>query len=233
MTVQFPEKVETPEVYIGILAEAYMREVGFEIYREVSLGAGRQRADLVGRRGPVIWVVECKAALTLHGMAQCHAWRGRAHLISMACPKGRTAITDVMRASLNGMGYGWLQTSINDLSHGSVEEKLHPRFHRRVTFNWTRVLNEAQKDYCAAGVKSGGWTPFKATVAEVERIVIANPGITLKLLMTELKGKHHYPNDAAAIGGISHWIREGVIKNIKTINEKGKLRLFHQTQILL
>lgn len=233
MQIDFPRVAEANELPVGWMAEACMQDLGFETYREVRVGGvGGPRADLVGRLGKIVWVVECKAACTLQLLVQAYEWRGRANMVSIASPKGKVRNNEMIVDMLKGMGIGWMLTTVLGELSGEVHEQVRPRICRRVGVDWNKYLREEQKSFCEAGVQSGAWTPFKNTCGLVERLVLQAPGITLKDLLDGLKGTHHYRSESTAAKAIPYWIRQNKIPNIKIFNEGGKLRLYHSSACL-
>ncbi len=209
-----------------------MRDAGFEIYREVRVNR-QWRADLVGRLGPAVWIVECKTTCSLALLAQAFQWLGRAHYVSIACPRAKVSNNEFIERMLKSAGIGWLQTTQRDPRAGDVSELVAPRMWRGAKqTQWDKILRDEHKTFSEAGAKAGGWTPFKATAAAVERAVLKAPGIGLEGLVQELKGQHHYRSDAMAVKAIPFWIRKGLIPSITIFKEGRKLRLYHTTQCL-
>ncbi len=85
------------EVELARPVVAWLGDLGWEVFQEVS--AGGSVADIVARRGPVLWVVEVKRSLGLSLLGQAHAWKRRAHRVSVAVPAGRD--TTARRSSGN------------------------------------------------------------------------------------------------------------------------------------
>ncbi len=78
-----------------------------------------------------------------------------------------------------------------------------------------------------AGATNGGyWTPFRLTVADLTKHVVANPGITLGDAIAAID--HHYMGDKSAKQCISQYLREGVIKGIRLERKGRTLTLYPQ-----
>ena len=83
-------------------------------------------------------------------------------------------------------------------------------------------LCDEQKTYAEAGNADGKrWTPFRATVFNLIRLVEKSPGCKLSDAIKELE--HHYASYGSAKSGLYAMINTGVIKELKI--KKGRLYL--------
>jgi hypothetical protein len=71
-----------PETDIARPVVAWLQAQGWTVYQEVQHQGCV--ADIVAVRGPLLWVIECKAQLGLAVLGQALGWQGHAHAISVA-----------------------------------------------------------------------------------------------------------------------------------------------------
>lgn len=196
-----------------------LQRQGYITYQEVSLGYGGRRADIVGVRGPVCMVVECKTSLSMRLLDQLAKWRGHANLVVGATMEGR--IGDAVKRFAQSEGCGFWQVASGD----SVHEAIAPRLMRRADTRLRQSLREEHQSglFAEAGSQGGYWTPFRSTVIELEKIVVGQPGIELRVAM--LKIKHHYTTQRSAVSAIPALVARGVITTIRV--EPGRpIRLY-------
>lgn len=186
-----------------------LQRQGFTTYEEVSLGYGGRRADIVGLRGPVCMVVECKTSLSMRLLDQLVAWRGHANLVVGVAMHGRAGAA--VRHLAEAEGFGIWRVASSD----TVHEEVAPRLLRRADTRLRSSLRAEHQSglFAEAGSQGGYWTPFRATVAELERIVDAQPGIELRVAMLAIK--HHYSTTRSAVSAIPVLVARGVITTIR------------------
>ena len=63
------------EVDIAALIISWLEEQEWETYKEVQIFSYGRRADIVGVKGKLIWVVETKTTLTFEVIAQALGWK--------------------------------------------------------------------------------------------------------------------------------------------------------------
>lgn len=214
------------EIVLAARVVAYLGEQGFEVYQEVT--GGGCACDIVGKRGPVLWAIECKQSMGAAVLEQAGGWVGQAHMVSVATLPSPRGNSPVFHYYLRGHGIGWLNVSEYD-----VRERVAPSLRRRIRTDkgsLVTLLREEHKTYLAAGTSSGTrYTPFRDTCHRVAEAVKLTPGITLKELLTP--GAFHYANRASAASGIAHWIGKGVIAGVRVERDGKVLRLYPSTKI--
>jgi len=72
------------ETDVAAATVAWLADMGWEVYQEVSLGNGGRTVDLVARSGAILWAIECKVSLGLAVLEQAHDLLPYAHLVSVA-----------------------------------------------------------------------------------------------------------------------------------------------------
>lgn len=199
------------------LAEAviwWLKDQQWEIYQEVPVGNGV--ADIVAKRGPVMWLIETKLSMSFQLLKQLDDRVGSVHMTSAAIPIG--VRRNIPHKLLRALGVGL----INVYGGGQTQEPLRPRFFRKIA---GVELHEEQKTFCSAGSCSGGhWTPFKETARNVRWYVERHPGCTLNDMLTNIR--HHYANTASAKASIAYWIQDGAIKDIRVDRSEGSMKLY-------
>lgn len=208
------------QVARGAVAE--LQRMGYDVYQEVSTGFSGRRPDIVGRRGRLVAVVECKTSLSLRLLDQLLQWVGSAHLVIGAVGNGRVgpAVTRFLRHEGIGLWY----TTHED----SLSEQVAPRLYRQAaSYAITRFLAPEQRtgQYAAAGSRGGGyWTPFQQTVRALEDLVTVKneAGIPLRDALKVID--HHYASSRSAMSAIPALIQKGVISTLRV--EGRPLRLY-------
>jgi hypothetical protein len=194
---------------------AWLNSDGWDVYQEVKC-QGRT-ADIVAVLGSVIWVIECKSALTFAVLEQAWRWADVAHMRSVAIPgakrgdKGRFFAEHVAAR----YGIGVLTVKGENVFHKSGEFGKKPPS----AFILREALRPEHKLYAPAGSPStfARWTPFRGTVDGLKRFLTNNPGATMKEIVASVK--HHYKSDAAARRALPTWINEGVIRGVRAERE--------------
>ncbi len=194
-------------------------EDGWEVYKEVCLGKwshGAPRADIVARRGNLIWVVETKQSMCLALLDQAlRIYRYYpAHYVSVGIwsPRSRNYHHYAAHEFLRHIGIGLFYVS--ELG-GGINCSISPSLRRRgiSVERWNELLHDEQKA-TIAGTKNGYyWTPFKSTVSKIQGFLKRHPGSTLHEIIRNII--HHYNCDSTAKRAISQHLRDGVIKGIR------------------
>lgn len=214
---QHEEDVTETELARHVVME--LQRQGYEMYEEVAVGSFNRRADLVGRRGSVLVVVECKVRMSLHLLDQVVSWRGFANLVIGAYNLGRCG--PVVKEICRALGIGlW------HVGSSGCDERVRPHLIRRVQDGLRRSLRPQQQsgEYAAAGSPGGGyWTPFRSTAHSLTTLVHAEPGITLGDAMRRID--HHYNTMASAKSALPALIRRGVIDGVR-VTDGRPLRLY-------
>lgn len=220
------------EVDLGIPVVDYFKDLGWDIYQEVLYG--HTRADIVCVRKPLIAVVELKKVLGLEVIAQAHHWLRYANFVYVVVVKPKRSSStgrDFAKKILKDYGIGLIEVSVadarkKDLSF-KIRETIHPELHRKVYSGKLKSsLNINQKAIAKAGSQGGYWTPFKETVSQLERCVIANPGITLKDAINSIKT--HYVSSSSARASLIQSIELNIIKTITMKRIGKKIQLYYQ-----
>lgn len=205
----WPEK----ETQVAEPIVAWLEEMGWAVYQEVASSDGR--ADIVAVRERVRWVIEVKRSLSLALLAQAHAWKRRAHRVSIAYPRGRMDDTRRLAheyAAADGIGIieverqQWTPTQPTVV----VIEVAKPALRRTVL---PVTLVEAQRTYAKAGNADGKfWSPFRETCERVRKTVDAHPGLTIREVVDAID--HHYASKQSARGALLGWAEAGKIDGV-------------------
>jgi hypothetical protein len=227
------------ETDVAAAVVRWLTDDGWDVYQEVALGPGEPILDIVARRGPVLWIVECKAALSLVLLDQAARSIGLAHMIAVAA---RSSGVDRTRyrhhfttKALDSLGIG--RFVVREVNTGYDGERhcptykleadlvLRPALSRRIVTDFlSRRLNQKQRDYAPAGNAEGRrWSPFQDTCEGVRRYVREHPRCTLKDCMDAVN--HHYHTKGSARSSMSHWIRAGKVKGVRAERDGRFLRL--------
>jgi len=201
---------------------AWLEDLGWDVYQEVAMHAYGRRADIVAKRGPILWVIETKLRLGWEVLTQAEFWLLHAHRVSVGVPTVFPAAERIGRL----LGIGFL--SVYGASIDCVQEVVRPAFRRRVQPRLGQCLREEHKVYGEAGnAASQYYTPFKATCRAVLEVVKQEPGINLKDLI--VRAPHHYATPESARCSIAKWADEGKIPGIR-VERKGRLIHLYPTE---
>ena len=198
------------ETELAAAVVAWLEDLGWEVYQEVEAYSGGPRADIIARRGPVIWAIEVKRSLSLTLLGQGHEWKQWAHRVSLAYPAGKrsTAAPALRLARLDGLG---LIEVYRPDGHLNIQERSRGEFRRRIAR--PPRLTEAHKTYAKAGnAKGRRWSPFKATCESIRDAVTKDPGLTIAEVVERIE--HHYASPKSARGSLLTWAREGKVEGV-------------------
>jgi len=202
----------------------WLREDGWDVFQEVSLGEGRSRADLIACKDHIYWGIECKRQMSFELIAQAVRWGALCHISSIAVPTPNTRWGKDHARSLaydvcEHYGLGILQ-----VGH-EVRIKRHPRLNRHPIGKWSEILMDKHRDYAEAGNNySRFWSPFKQTCEDFVKYVRSNPGCTLKEAVDGIK--HHYSSSGGARACLIKWIEKGKINEVRYEKQERAIRLY-------
>ena len=210
------------EVDVAAPVVAWLRDLRFEVYQEVTVGGAR--ADIVAVRGPLVWVVEAKQTWSLALLEQAAAWLPLAHHVSVAVPFRRKAGHSFGRRIAGDLGIGVFEVG------GSRVEVDDPDLHRNVKpGKIVRALHEEQKTCAPAGNAEGRFfSPFQGTCRAVLEAVKASPGLTMRELVAGIK--HHYHSPASARSALAKWIAAGTVPGVE-LRRDGKVLQVYPAEV--
>ncbi len=209
---------------------AWLNKDGWEVYQEVKVDG--PVADIVAKRGPVIWVIEAKVSFGLDVMEQAEHWIHRANMVSVAVPW--TKDPHFKKRICSKFGIGVLVRVHEDtyIKSWAIREDVRPEFFRKVITKWDDILREEHKTYCEAGSVGSHkrFTPFEETRQNLIRIVAASPGISLNEALK--KFKHHYKSDSSARSCLVDYILKGIISELRIERDGNSILLFLVPKII-
>lgn len=148
----------------------WLEQNGYEVFSEVSPKRISRRADVVGKCGKAILIVELKTTLSLDLIDQAYYWKKYAHYIYVAIPKRKKEIPQIIRDYLKKEGIGIIEIGFDSYTL-SVREKA--KFNRPFLPNeidWEKELLPEHKTWLKGGSSGGGYvTPFKITIENIKR----------------------------------------------------------------
>jgi hypothetical protein len=225
------------ETDLAALVVDWMTQDGWDVYQEVLTGQGV--ADIVGRRGKVTHVVECKLSANFDVIGQ--AWRQQAagEYVSVAVPypkRGGGAWATFCHAC-KLMGIGVLAVAPEGWGRLRVMEAVPPRWNRPYLKNaigkhprkryrplLADMLCEEQKTAAMAGTNAGGYhTPFKATCSRVQAFVRDHPGCSPKECIAGVE--HHWAKTSAPYT-LAAFVGKGIVPGVRVEKIGGRLALF-------
>ncbi len=206
----------------------YLENDGWDVYQEVPIGRGGEKvADIVAKRGRVIWIIETKTSFTVDVISQAYWWHNHAHFVSVAVASmSDNKVGKFKKDICQTYGIGvivWEQTKL----YSCIKEHVRPKLNRHALTTIDKYLTPDMKTFCPAGAQSDRHrlTPFRITVRELISIVSAQPGIALKDAINLLK-KSHYASRQSAVASIKELIDNGTIKELALQKDGRKLLVF-------
>lgn len=213
------------EAQMAEIVVRWLQDDGWEVYQEVSVGYSCSRADIVGIKNGLSWVIECKKNYGLGLLEQALAWVGAVNFVSAACPLPRRCRGYVAHICHEVKGVGLI-----DVGHNSCVTLYKPKLMRLRSKHFRGDIRHAlvpeQKEMAAAGSANGGyWTPFKHSVREITDYVRKHPGASIKEVVDAV-GALHWSNPQSAKGCIAKYLRRGIFKDIEDRGDGRCCRLF-------
>jgi hypothetical protein len=198
------------ETELGRKVVSYLVSEGWEVFQEVQYSSHTRRADIVARRGSIVWVIELKNSLSLDVISQAMEWTGWAHLISVAVPSitkwtgGRYLGERILKEK--GIGLITVEFLVFRCEWGRFDRKpqLLPRLQK--------ALIDERKTYAEAGSQHNYYTSFRATTDKLRKYLGKAGEATMKEIVEQID--HHYNSDSTARACLTRWIKEGVIEGI-------------------
>jgi len=197
----------------------------WEVFQEVQPYQHGQTADIVARQAPLLWIIETKLSMSLSLLEQACGWLNRANYVSIAVPYTSQRSGNIVSAILRHFGIGLLRVSSYGDYEEPVRELIAPRLRRSIDPHLGRILRDEHKTYAKAGnAHSRRLSAFKATCLAVRRVVDAEPGITLKDLLSKIET--HYASTATARSCLAKWGQAGDIEGVRVLREGKVIRLY-------
>jgi hypothetical protein len=205
------------EVELAAHVVAWLQGRGWIVHQEVEMGRGGPRCDLVAVRGRILWAIECKRGVGLAVLEQAHQWLPHAHRVSVATRSTRNAFAARV---LRDYGVGWLAVA----GSGRVRPVVAPSERRRISERLARSLADEQRTFAPAGnARARFWSPWKATVAEVQAFAASHPAASFADLVRGIR--HHYRTPATARSCLRRHIEDGLVPGVGLARDRGRLRI--------
>jgi hypothetical protein len=196
------------EQELAQLVVAWLAGRGWTVYQEVEVSRGGRRCDVVAVRGDLLWAIECKTSIGFAVLEQAHGWLRHAQRVSAATGRSRSAFAARVARDY---GIGWLVVSG---ARRRVRELVAPAERTRVSERLRRRLSEQQRTFAPAGnARAQFWSPWKATVQEVQAWAAANPGGTFAEMVSQVR--HHYRTSATARSCLRQHIGDGLVPGVR------------------
>ena len=203
------------EVELAAHVVSWLTGRGWTVHQEVEVGRGGPRCDLVAVRGKHLWAIECKTGVGLAVLEQAHQWLPHAHRVSVATRRSQNAFAARV---LRDYGVGWLAVAVS----GRVRPIVAPAERRRISERLVRSLADEQRSFAPAGnARARFWSPWKATLAEVQAFAAAHPAASLSDLVRGIR--HHYRTAATARSCLRRHIEDGLVPGVALEREGGRL----------
>ena len=218
----------------------FIEQDGWEVFQEVRIGDNSPRADIIGRRGNIIHVVEVKKTLSLDLMAQAVEWLRKVHYVSVAIPE--TIAERKIWASSKGRDFAYRVMASNGIGIITIDLNGHCKYKSGYTSRLNRhchadckrfvipYLTEQQKYYARAGSRDRYWTPFRETCDSLTELVGKHPeGIKFKSAIDIIIHNWHYASEQSGRSALGSFLEEGgskVLPGINAVKEGRSLVLY-------
>lgn len=211
------------ETELGAKVTKWLDSGEWEVYQEVVIRGNNSRPDIVARRGPVLWVIECKTSLSLAVLGQAYEWLPYAHLISVAIPITKR---DVGRrfGERVAADYGIGIVKVGDYSSTVRDQPGNFNRKPRLLSHLIGSLREEQKTWAAAGSQGGYYTPFAGTTRTLKLFLQKHPGATMAEILAGIET--HYRTVATARICLARLIDANVIRGVRA-EKKGKTTCYY------
>ncbi|MCR8860367.1 hypothetical protein NQ113_24665 [Bacillus pseudomycoides] len=146
----------------------WLEEQGYEVFSEVSPKyAGNRRADIIGKHGPAIAIVEMKTSLSLELLDQAYFWKRLGHYIYVAIPRRTKQVPVIIKEFLKKEGIGLLEI---DMKSKWIYQREKAKFNRPFyRIHWEEELLLEHKTWLTGGSAGGGYvTTYKLAMEEVK-----------------------------------------------------------------
>lgn len=196
----------------------WIESSGWDVYQEVQMYRQDNVADLVLRRGVVIWVIEMKTSLSLDLMGQAEAWKYYSNYTSVIVPNRKSfrigRASNYAKHVLERDGIGLITIGKGFDGSFVIEERIRPEFRRHNVAKRWEFLHEGYKVSGEAGNSDGErWTAFRQTCWNLWSFLDKNPGATLDNILKEVN--HHYHTTSTAKQCILKWISRKIIRGVR------------------
>lgn len=227
-----PDMPDKSENQLARILIEWLDRDGWEVFEEVApWGNGGRRADVVARRGGVIWVIECKKQFNLELLEQATGWIHYAHFVSLAVWHPNS-LTQIIETVCRKFGVGLLLVKPPEIDFQTpypVIERGHGVFRRRADIKILKsmLIDETRAAGFAGSPARSFETPFKRTRRNLLAAARRAPGITLEeALRSGENGDalHHYKSDRKAKINILNRFDAGELPDIR-VERRGKAYL--------
>lgn len=211
------------EVDLAAAVKAWLIDQDWDVYPEVQLYRYGTVADLVAKRGRIVWIVETKLRLNTKVVEQVYRQMWNANYISCAVSASSSFILERI---LREWGIGLI---VSD--RFNTCERIRPKLRREHQTSVQQLrdaLHAGHKEMGVAGSAGGKhWTPFNETKRTVVDYVQKHPGCTFKELLGDIRT--HYASIASARTSLSKWIDRGIIPGVRS-EGTNCLRLYYDAE---
>jgi hypothetical protein len=201
---------------------------GWTVFQEVAMGGGAGGLDILCRRGPVLYAIECKRVFSDHLIEQALHWRRYAHYVSVASNARPSFFKERV---CEKFGLGVLHVDSQQTHRGvyeSVFDSRRPEFRRRVAPGLRDHLDRFHiEGLCEAGTAAGSRaTPFRSTVEKLLALVAEQGQRGIGLYEAVDRIDHHWSKPRTAYQSVRGYIEKGVIKGLRLQGSGKDARLY-------
>ncbi|MHC1788550.1 hypothetical protein [Solidesulfovibrio sp.] len=200
---------------------------GWTVFQEVAMG-GAGGLDILCRRGPVLYAIECKRVFSDKLIEQALHWRRYAHFVSVASNARPSFFKENV---CEKFGIGVLHVD-SQLTHRGVYETVfdsrRPAFRRKVAPGLREHLERFHVEgLCEAGTAAGSRaTPFRSTCEKLLSVVEKSGKRGIGLYEAVDRIDHHWSKPRIAYQSVRWYIEKGVIKGLRLEGSGKNARLY-------
>lgn len=189
----------------------FMEDDLYECYFEVEGPGGR--ADIIGKAGPVLHVVEVKLNFNWSVLEQAVKWRPYAHYVSVAVRKPKKYTVGLINNHAVQQFLRYKGIGVITVNTGRPTWKMQPTILRRAATDLIH-LREEHKTWKRPGETGGGYyTAFASTKMRLLDYISKNPGCTMGEILAHIE--YHYATERSARSSLHNYIMKGVIPGVR------------------
>ena len=162
-------KIKESDLFPAV--KEWLEERGYEVYSEVKCKGNSGRADVVGKSGNLITVVEMKISVSLALIEQAFRWKRLANYVYVAIPKPQKGVHWFAARMLRREGIGILFIDCKSREPWAYAN-CEPKLNRKIESYLREALREEHKNGPPGGHAGGGYvTEYKLTIKRVKEFL--------------------------------------------------------------
>jgi hypothetical protein len=189
------EKIKETE--LAAVVVDWLESQDWNVYQEVQF-PGTGSADILAIKNDHIWVIETKTSFSFQVIAQAIQWEVSYRSVGVPENRRRDRGRTLAFQTCKHLEIGVIEVNVSNREVYNTEPTLHEgRFVEIAEKQILRELTIYHKNGVAGSTSGGAITPYKVTIMKVKEFIAANPGCTLKDIVSHI-GNGHYSSESSA-----------------------------------